>query len=336
MGVKDLWPIIDNAGQLKDLSEFNGKNIAIDLNTWVMTCKNETMPYLENIFYKTIALLEAGATLIFVLEGKEPEIKLVKLGWDRNDRNCIEMLQYMGCSSIEAQGQAESMCAHLNAKGFVDGCITTDGDCFLYGAETVYRNYTVNGAKKYTMTEIQNVSKIGRNEMIALALLCGCDYGKGINGVGRETAMKLIEVAGAEILEKLRKWKDEEFICTNCGHSGSVEIHSESGCSNCGTNPSCNKEPSRGIILSKIKTLRQKVMELEEFPREAVIGEFLGGSDERNPDIQWYTPQIAQFRIFMKKIDTEPEKIQSMSSRLDKAWRKLKKKSVTQRPNASQ
>lgn len=36
------------------------------------------------------------------------------------------------------------MCAYLNAKGHADGCITNDGDVFLYGAHTVYRNFAMN------------------------------------------------------------------------------------------------------------------------------------------------------------------------------------------------
>lgn len=36
------------------------------------------------------------------------------------------------------------MCAYLNASGYVDGCLTNDGDAFLYGAQTVYRNFTMN------------------------------------------------------------------------------------------------------------------------------------------------------------------------------------------------
>lgn len=36
------------------------------------------------------------------------------------------------------------MCAHLDSRGLVDGCITNDGDAFLYGARTVYRNFNMN------------------------------------------------------------------------------------------------------------------------------------------------------------------------------------------------
>ena len=39
--------------------------------------------------------------------------------------------------------------------------------------------------------------------MIALALLCGCDYDEGINGVGKEAALKLFKVTeDSEILER--------------------------------------------------------------------------------------------------------------------------------------
>lgn len=43
-----------------------------------------------------------------------------------------------------AAGEAEAMCAFLDAQGLVDGCITSDGDAFLYGAQTVYRNFNMN------------------------------------------------------------------------------------------------------------------------------------------------------------------------------------------------
>lgn len=57
---------------------------------------------------------------------------------------CLEMLESLGIPWVQAAGEAEAMCAHLDAGGQVDGCLTNDGDAFLYGAQTVYRNFTMN------------------------------------------------------------------------------------------------------------------------------------------------------------------------------------------------
>lgn len=54
------------------------------------------------------------------------------------------MLDCLGIPWVQAAGEAEAMCAYLNANGYVDGCLTDDGDAFLYGAQTVYRNFTMN------------------------------------------------------------------------------------------------------------------------------------------------------------------------------------------------
>ncbi|OWK09984.1 GEN1, partial [Cervus elaphus hippelaphus] len=57
---------------------------------------------------------------------------------------CLDMLECLGIPWVQAAGEAEAMCAYLNASGYVDGCLTNDGDAFLYGAQTVYRNFTMN------------------------------------------------------------------------------------------------------------------------------------------------------------------------------------------------
>lgn len=53
-------------------------------------------------------------------------------------------MDYLGNPWVCAAGEAEAMCAYLNENGYVDGCVTNDGDAFLYGAETVYKNLTIN------------------------------------------------------------------------------------------------------------------------------------------------------------------------------------------------
>ena len=57
---------------------------------------------------------------------------------------CCDMLDSMGVPYIKGKGEAEKMCAALNQAGIVDACISDDGDCFLYGAKVVYKNFTLD------------------------------------------------------------------------------------------------------------------------------------------------------------------------------------------------
>lgn len=59
------------------------------------------------------------------------------------------MLDILGVPWVTAAGEAEAMCAYLDSQGLVDGCITNDGDVFLYGAQTVYRNFNINSKVCY-------------------------------------------------------------------------------------------------------------------------------------------------------------------------------------------
>lgn len=90
----------------------------------------------------------------------------------------------------------------------MSGVISKDSDCFLYGAHTVYRNFNISSdrgtVEKYTISKIEEKLFLGRNKLIALSLLCGCDYNeKGIEGVGKETALKYLStVDESDVLEK--------------------------------------------------------------------------------------------------------------------------------------
>lgn len=113
--------------------------------------------------------------------------------------------------------------------------------------------------------------------MIALALLCGCDYDEGLNGVGKEAAMKLFKIVkDQDIIERynvqlvinlvmyfimykiitgfcrIKSWRTDDSldhkesellspnVCSSCGHSGKVQKHTKSGCIDCGTTVKCN------------------------------------------------------------------------------------------------
>lgn len=220
----------------------------------------------RNLYFRTANLLLQDIRPVFVLEGKAPELKQKTID-RRNDiqqekrtgvvaarknasksgrtrfnhvlKECEEMLGYMGLKCVQGYGEAEAMCAYLNADGvqkaavslfqlisnlpyysivsfqMVDGCVSQDNDCFLYGARVVYRNFNLSGAAAsagsidvYRMERTEAALNLDRNRMVALALLCGCDYDDGLNGVGKEAAMKLFQHVGKEdILDRYKDFK---------------------------------------------------------------------------------------------------------------------------------
>lgn len=133
----------------------------------------------------------------------------------------------------------------------------------------------------YSMEKIEKTMNIGRNKMIALALLCGCDYDEGVSGVGKEAALKFFKIVeDQDVLQRLyyqiywfnkvyiyiyffllvlslsriQKWRSDTSLdraerdlanpdlCTSCGHRGKIQKHTKSGCSDCGTATKCNDD----------------------------------------------------------------------------------------------
>lgn len=77
----------------------------------------------------------------------------------------------------------------------MDAVISQDSDCFLYGAKVVLRNFTMSPSytcDMYTMENIKDKLNLGRQKLLALSLLCGCDYETGVQGVGKQSALKFL------------------------------------------------------------------------------------------------------------------------------------------------
>ncbi|KZC08486.1 Flap endonuclease GEN [Dufourea novaeangliae] len=331
--------------------ELQGKTVAIDLSCWVVDSQtvvdNAVQPkmYLRNLYFRTAFLLLQGIWPVFVLEGKAHIIRHNTIA-KRNDirngfrqrktshkgarsqlnrilKECKEMLIFMGLACVQGHGEAEAMCAYLNDDGLVDGCISQDSDCFLYGAKVVYRNFctsaqgnrggTGGSIDKYSLEKIERQLNLGRNKMIALALLCGCDYNDGLNGVGYVT----------HYFSRIKSWRTDSSLdqketelqcsnlCTSCGHDGKVQKHAKSGCVDCGTAVRCNNsyKEKRALILNEI-ALRKKALLIEDFPSQELLDEFLIRKDlvPRKVDLQWKKPQISKLIDFMEgHLSWEPQ-----------------------------
>ncbi|XP_040454854.1 flap endonuclease GEN homolog 1 [Falco naumanni] len=358
MGVTNLWQILEPVRQPVNLSRLKGKTLAVDLSLWV--CEAQTVkkmigvvtkPYLRNLFFRFSFLTSMGIKLVFVMEGEAPRLKAdtmskrnemrygpsKKAGAARTGRSsfkailkeCLELLECLGVPCVQAAGEAEAMCAYLNAKGHVDGCITNDGDVFLYGAQTVYRNFAMNAKDPhldcYTISSIKEKLGCDRESLIGLAVLLGCDYlPKGVPGVGKEQALKLIEtLRGQNLLQRFQQWKEFQYDnnpplvvkrvthCSECHHPGSYKEHEHSGCKFCESDRCCKPSDSKQSCpcewhqSERVKqasavedSIRKKANSCEGFPFSEVIEEFLVNKNKLINIKECQRPNLLSFQIF--------------------------------------
>ncbi|GCC28182.1 flap endonuclease GEN homolog 1 [Chiloscyllium punctatum] len=361
MGVNDLWQILEPVKEYVPLQNLKGKTLAVDMSLWV--CEAQTVkgmigtvvkPHLRNLFFRISCLTLMDVRLVFVVEGNAPKLKIDTMN-KRNEarrglarkqgsstvrtkrshfksvlKECCELLDCLGIPWICAAGEAEAMCAYLNENGYVDGCITNDGDAFLYGAQTVYRNFTMNTKDPhvdcYKMAIIYSKLGLDRDALIGFAILLGCDYlPKGVPGVGKEQALRLIETMnGQSLLQRFKLWKREfegftthdpaverKAHCSVCRHPGLTREHVNKGCQLCATVQCCSphgdsylcpcdwhkaEQKRRSNVVEN--NIKKKARACEHFPFEEVIREFLISKDRLIQHIQWKRPKLLLLQNF--------------------------------------
>ncbi|KAM7367840.1 hypothetical protein PAMP_014111 [Pampus punctatissimus] len=345
MGVHNLWSIVEPVRESVPLYSLNGKTLAVDLSLWVCEAQHVqammgrvTRPHLRNLFFRVSSLTLMGVKLVFVMEGDAPKLKAETMskrtekrygGFKKATaaapkcttstgrgrfkavlRECAEMLDSLGVPWVTAAGEAEAMCAYLDSQGLVDGCITNDGDAFLYGARTVYRNFNMNTKDPqvdcYRTSRVQTELHLSRENLVGLAVLLGCDYiPKGIPGVGKEQALMLIQtLKGQTLLQRFLQWKDENASVSNgvvkkvphchvCRHPGSAKAHERGGCVLCDSTRFCQPQDfdyqcpcdwhryeQTRQALSVEANIRKKTLANQQFPFTEIISEFLVSKDK--------------------------------------------------------
>ncbi|XP_016009382.2 flap endonuclease GEN homolog 1 isoform X2 [Rousettus aegyptiacus] len=259
------------------------------------------------------------------------------------------------------------MCAYLNASGHVDGCLTDDGDAFLYGAQTVYRNFTMNAKDPhvdcYTMSSIMSELGLDRDALVGLAILLGCDYlPKGVPGVGKEQALKLIHILkGQSLLQRFTQWNETSCYsnqqplpvkklahCSVCSHPGSVKDHERNGCKLCQTEGRCeahgrghccpcewhHAERHRQLVAVE-NNIKKKACSCEGFPFPEVIQEFLLNKNKLVKAIRCRRPDLLLFQRFtLEKMEWPNhyacEKLLVLLTHYDMTERKLGRRNSNQ------
>ena len=150
---------------------------------------------------------------------------------------CQQLLRLFGLPYVTAPMEAEAQCAELVHLGLVDGIVTDDSDCFLFGGTRVYKNM-FNQAKLVECYLASDLEKAGwpRDKLVQAAHLLGSDYTEGLPGVGPVGAAEILgefqtlgefkewwsgvqmntipksEDAGKPVRKKLRKQSTKMFL----------------------------------------------------------------------------------------------------------------------------
>ena len=109
-------------------------------------------------------------------------------------QECQQLLTLFGLPYVTAPMEAEAQCAELVRLGLVDGIVTDDSDCFLFGGTRVYKN-VFNQAKFvecYLASDLEAEFGLTRLRLIAIAQLLGSDYTDGLPGIGPVTALEIL------------------------------------------------------------------------------------------------------------------------------------------------
>ncbi|KAG7560151.1 Chromo-like domain superfamily [Arabidopsis thaliana x Arabidopsis arenosa] len=244
MGVKYLWDVLEPCKKTFPLDHLQNKRVCVDLSCWMVElhkvnksyCATKEKVYLRGLFHRLRALIALNCSIILVSDGAIPGIKVptyrrrLKARFEVADdgvqpsketslkRNmgsefsCIikeakVIASTLGILCLDGIEEAEAQCALLNSESLCDACFSSDSDIFLFGAKTVYREICLGEGGYVVCYEMDDIKKklgLGRNSLIALALLLGSDYSQGVRGLRQEKACELVKSIGENvILEKV-------------------------------------------------------------------------------------------------------------------------------------
>lgn len=201
-----------------------------------------------------------------------------------------DLLERFGIPFITAPMEAEAQCAELYRLGLVDGIITDDSDCFLFGGAKVYKNMfnEKNYVECYTYEDIERDLGLSREKMIELALLLGSDYTDGIKGIGVVNGMELLaefdtksesndKIIGSGSLINFRNWWID--------YQNGIEIDI--------------KETNFKKSLRK-KLKKSELYLNKNFPDSLVFEAYINPEvDHDKTEFQWGSPDLDRLRTFL-------------------------------------
>ncbi|KAI9184029.1 DNA repair protein rad2 [Blastocladiella emersonii ATCC 22665] len=137
------------------------------------------------------------------------------------------LLRLFGIPYVTAPFEAEAQCAWLAREGLVDGVVSDDSDCFLFGAPLVYKNMFSNAkyVECFAAATIAQGLQLDVPALIALAQLLGSDYAPGIPGIGAVAAMEVLAAfPGPNGLADFAAWASDPVALAGDNDDASLDL----------------------------------------------------------------------------------------------------------------
>ena len=151
------------------------------------------------IEYKDIVKNTSDKQLLYeentkILEDELKKLNLSIISINKGDIESLkELFTILNVQFIEADTEAEIICAQLCKQNKVDACLSDDTDVLANGSIFITGyNFKKANLIKYNHDEILKELKLTNKEFVDLCILCGCDYTLKISKIGYITAYKLI------------------------------------------------------------------------------------------------------------------------------------------------
>jgi 5'-3' exonuclease len=126
--------------------------------------------------------------------------------------NVKELLVSFGFATVDAEGEADALCAKLSIKRRVDACLSDDTDMFVYGCPTVLRNISLlnHSVISYSTPEILKTLSLTQQEFKMMCVVSGTDYSQTANStyVSPDAVFKKITKFKTLTAKELQKYHD--------------------------------------------------------------------------------------------------------------------------------
>lgn len=132
-----------------------------------------------------------------------------------------ELMVSFGFSTIDAEGEADALCAKLSIKKRVDAVISDDTDMFVYGCPVVLRNISLlnHSIIRYNTIEILKTLKLTQHEFKMMCVVSGTDYSQHHSSTHEKSHSTESEYVSPEIVfKKMTQFKSLESKDTQKYH----------------------------------------------------------------------------------------------------------------------